>query len=50
MLRFLEVVLCDGREYVNFSGEELSGLGFIISGINDHIRASGTLLEQLIDR
>ena len=47
MLRFLEVVLADGRETVSFSGDELVGLGWIISSIDDHARETGQLISQL---
>lgn len=47
MLRFLEVVLADGRDYVSFSGDELTGLGWILSNIDDHARITGQLISQL---
>lgn len=47
MLRFLEVVLYGSGTTFSFTGEELTGLGLIVSSINDHVRQSGQLLEQL---
>lgn len=47
MLRFLEVVLADGRETIMFSGDELAGLGWIISSIDGHARHTGQLISQL---
>lgn len=47
MLRFLEVVLADGRDTISFSGDELIGLGWIISNIDDHARLTGQLISQL---
>lgn len=48
-LRFLEVVLTN-RETLICDGEVLTGLSYIISELNDQVRHTGLLAEQLIDR
>lgn len=48
-LRFLEVVLTN-RETLICDGEVLTELSYIISELNDQVRDTGLLAEQLIDR